>query len=83
MTQLPNFIELPAGILYKATCGNDFIAKIRQAHVENCDEYRKLRSKIATENTWDKRGEQLHRILKEALGDAIPDLDLDGERVSS
>jgi glycosyltransferase involved in cell wall biosynthesis len=74
LSNLPNFIEMPEGVLYKASSSENFVAKILQAHAEDCEEYRNLRAKIAAENTWDKRGEQLHALLKETLGDKIPEL---------
>lgn len=75
ISNMPNFIRQPKGILYRADSANDFIAKIRQAHAEDCDELRALRAKIAAENTWDKRGEQLYDLLKGALGDILPKLE--------
>jgi len=80
ISNMPYYIEMPDGILYRADSPDDFVKKIRKAYAEDCDTYRELRAQIASENTWDKRGEQLHAILKEALGDTIPEL---GESVSS
>jgi len=73
-SDLPNLIEMPTGVVYKATTQEDFVTKVRRAHAEDSDEFRKLRATIAAENTWDRRGEQLHGILKESLGNMIPDL---------
>jgi hypothetical protein len=75
-SNLPNLIELPESISQKATSADDFISKIRIAYKNDCDEYRKLRSEIATENTWDKRGEQLYGILKNILSDIAPDFEV-------
>ncbi|MEI6604274.1 MAG: glycosyltransferase [Verrucomicrobiota bacterium] len=68
-SDLPNLMDFPEGVLVKATSPSDFIEKIRLAYEEDCEEYRVLRRGIASENTWDKRGEQLHGYLNELLGD--------------
>ena len=73
-SDLPNLVRMPEGVLYKARDPNGFVVKIRQSYREDHDELRELRAEIATANTWDKRGEELHGYLKEALGDRIPDL---------
>ena len=75
ISNLENYIEMPQGIFYKAIDAEDFVAKIRKAYSEDCEKYRLLRAKIASENTWDKRGEQLHGILKNAIGDILPNLE--------
>jgi hypothetical protein len=73
MSQLPNFIELPYGVVYTADSADDFVCKIRNASEEDCDEYCEIRFKIASENTWKMRGEQLHTFLKDSLGATLPE----------
>ena len=67
-----NYIKMPYGVFYEAVDADDFVHKIRQAYEEDCSEYQEVRMKIAKENTWDKRGEQLYATVKKALGDEIP-----------
>jgi glycosyltransferase involved in cell wall biosynthesis len=71
ISPLPNFIEFQKGVLYRAENADDFVDKIRQAMGEDCDEYRNIRAKIAAENTWDKRGEQLVKIIEKNIGSII------------
>lgn len=67
ISNMPNFIQMPYGIIYRAHTAEDFIEKIKQAYKEDCQEYVNLRLKIAAENTWDKRGDKLHNIIKNNL----------------
>jgi len=69
ISNLPNYIQLGEGIIYKATSSSDFINKIRQAYNEDCQEYVDLRLKIAAENTWDKRGDELYKIITTAISE--------------
>ena len=74
ISDLPHYMKMPPGVIYRASNQREFVEKVRLAYCEDSDDLRKLRSDIAAENTWDKRGEQLHGYLKEALGDRIPEL---------
>lgn len=74
ISDMPYYLEMPEGVLYRASSADEFLSCIRLAVREDCDRLQELRRKIAAENTWDKRGEQLHGYLKAALGDQIPDL---------
>jgi hypothetical protein len=67
ISTLPNFIEMPKGIYYKAKDKKDFIYQIKKAFDDDCPEYIQLRKKIAQENHWNKRGDQLHEIIQQAL----------------
>lgn len=67
ISDMPNYIEMPDGVIYRAKDAQDFVEKIRQAHEEDCDELIVLRQKIASENTWDERGNGLSEIIKEAM----------------
>jgi glycosyltransferase involved in cell wall biosynthesis len=71
ISDLPHYIQLPRGVLYKANSPKDFVAKIRQAHSEDCEEFVRLRLKIAAENTWDKRGDMLYSIVQQDLGEKL------------
>lgn len=75
ISDMKYYLEVPDGVLYRASSPDEFVAEIRRAHESDCREFRDLRRKIAAENTWDQRGEELHGYLKSALGDRIPDLD--------
>ena len=61
------YIKLPNNVIYQARSSHDFVKKIRQAHNEDCLELIRLRKKIASENTWDKRGDFLHSIIEQDL----------------
>jgi hypothetical protein len=67
ISDLPNYIDLPKGLIYRARTAAEFIAQIRRAYVEDCNEYRKLRAEIAMDNTWDKRGDMLFSIIDRDL----------------
>lgn len=71
ISDMPNYYEFPDGVIYIAHSATDFVKKIREAHAEDCDKFRKLRAKISSDNTWDKRGEQLYSNLKKTLGSSI------------
>ncbi len=75
ISALPHFVELPEGVIYRAHTGEEFVSQIRIAFEEDCEELRETRVKVVRNNTWDKRGEQLHACLKEVLGDGISDLE--------
>lgn len=64
ISNLPNYIKMPEGVIYKAEDAEDFRSKVIKAAVEDCDELRVLRRQVASENTWDKRGEQLWNHVK-------------------
>lgn len=65
ISNLPHYIELPRGVLYKAQSAEDFVAKIRQAYYEDSEDLVRLRSQVATENSWDKRGDLLHATINQ------------------
>lgn len=67
ISDLPHYINLPRGVLYKAKSAAAFVEMIRSARAEDCDEYRALRARIARDNTWDKRGETLWQIIQQDL----------------
>ena len=67
MSDLPHYIKLPEGVIYRAKTAEEFVEQIRRAYHEDCDEYRQLRARIAAENTWDKRGDMLLSIIDRDL----------------
>lgn len=64
---MPNFIEMPYGVIYRAKTAEDFVKKIRRAYKEDNEELINMRLKIAEENTWDKRGDMLYNIIEKAI----------------
>ena len=74
ISNLPNYYEFPRGVLYKATSASDFIAQIRRALEEDSLELVQLRAKIANENTWDRRGDQIYAGIRSDLGKLLPAL---------
>ncbi len=63
ISDLPNFIEMPDGVIYKAKDKKDFVDKIFLAYKNDTVELRKLRAKLALENTWEARGNQINLDL--------------------
>lgn len=59
ISNLPNFLTFPHGIIYKSTSADEFISNIQKAVEEDSDQLISLRLKIANENTWLKRGSQI------------------------
>jgi hypothetical protein len=59
ISDLKNYVKMPPGVIYRARRSNEFLALIRRAQEEDCEEYRCLRADIAANNTWDIRGQQL------------------------
>ncbi|WP_304511573.1 glycosyltransferase [Desulfobacula sp.] len=67
ISDMPNFIDMPIGVLYRAKTAVEFVTKIRQAYEEDNNELINMRLKIAQENTWDKRGVMLCNIIQKRL----------------
>jgi hypothetical protein len=65
ISDMPYYLQMPAGVLYRARTVGEFVAQVRQAYREDCDEFVQTRQKIASENTWDKRGDQLFALLEQ------------------
>jgi hypothetical protein len=64
ISDMPHYIQMPKGILYRAKSAREFVQKIRQAHTEDSPELVELRLRIAGENTWDQRGDLLYSIIR-------------------
>ena len=64
ISNLPHYIDLPRGIIYKANSAEDFVASIRQAFAEDSELLVRERAKLASDNTWDKRGDMLYAIIQ-------------------
>jgi hypothetical protein len=67
ISDLPNYIQMPPGVIYKAKDAEDFRLKVLKAAMDDCDEFREMRRRIASENTWKKRGEQLRGYVSHLL----------------
>lgn len=68
ISNLPNYIKLPEGVIYKAATAGEFVSQIRRAHAEDCLEYINLRAEIARSNTWNMRGDMVFDAVAEDLG---------------
>ena len=68
ISNMPCYIPMPRGVLYRANSALEFVDKIRQARGEDCPEFTELRLRIAQENTWDKRGDMLYSIIQGDTG---------------
>jgi glycosyltransferase involved in cell wall biosynthesis len=71
ISNLPNYIEMPPGIFYKAKSTVEFLTKINLAYREDCYSLTKLRADIALQNTWNKRGELLYSFLKPEINKSV------------
>ncbi len=71
ISNMPNYIEMPYGVIYKADTRSHFIDQIRKAYTKDCGEYIRLRARIAKRNTWNKRGDMLFDLLKQDLAGAV------------
>jgi hypothetical protein len=69
ISDMPYYIEMPKGVLYRAKTADEFVAKVRDAYKEDCETYVQVRKAIAAQNTWDQRGDQLFEILEKAIPD--------------
>lgn len=59
ISDMPNFIEFPEGVIYKVTESDSFDKIVNIANKQNSDLYRKLRLEILLANTWQSRGDQI------------------------
>jgi glycosyltransferase involved in cell wall biosynthesis len=66
-SQLPCFMKLPEEVLVASTSPADFVRRIRSAREGDDDAARRLRSRIAAENTWSKRGSELREIIRKCV----------------
>lgn len=67
ISDMPHYVAMPEGVLYRARTADEFVEAIRRAYDEDCDAYRELRAQIAAANTWDKRGDQLRESIEQDL----------------
>jgi hypothetical protein len=72
ISDMPHYLEMPKGVLYRAKTAGEFINAIRQAHAEDCPEFVETRLRIARENTWDKRGDSLYSMIQRAWAGKLP-----------
>jgi hypothetical protein len=74
ISDLKHYVNLPEGCLYRARTREEFIQQIRRAFREDCTKFQETRWTVACENTWDRRGEQIHGQLRKLCGGKIPPL---------
>ena len=67
ISNLQNYIEMPEGVIYRAQDAEDFRLKVLKAANDDCDQFRAMRRRIASENTWNMRGEQLWGYVNHLL----------------
>jgi hypothetical protein len=79
MSNLPHFLEMPEGVLYRADSPQEFVSQIRKAYAEDCQDYAKRRTTLALENTWDKRGEALLSVIRQDLDHELQNVGFRGE----
>lgn len=64
ISDMPNFIDLGPGIIYRANTKEDFVDKIRIAYYENRETFILNRLELASQNTWEIRGKELKSIIE-------------------
>lgn len=62
-SNLPHLLDLPPSVLVKARTKEDFVQKIIKAFECDSNEQRIERHRIAYENRWEKRGEELFKTI--------------------
>lgn len=71
MSDMPNYIDLPEGVTYRAKTAPEFLSAIRKAFRDDSEDLVRLRMGIAAENTWDIRGNMLRQAVEDDLGTSI------------
>ena len=67
ISDIPAFVDLPPGFLYRARDAAEFVAKVHEAFRADSDSVTKERIALANENTWDIRGDHLRKFLESGL----------------
>ena len=57
ISNMPHYIDMPEGVIYRASTSKEFIDQIYRAVDEDCEKYQEIRAEIALKNTWDSRGD--------------------------
>jgi glycosyltransferase involved in cell wall biosynthesis len=71
ISDMPDFITLPAKFLYRASDVGEFIAEIRRSFEEDCNDLVRSRLEYALNNSWSSRGNYLRDLL--SLKDDAPE----------
>ncbi len=64
ISDMPHFVQLPAGCVYRASSASEFVESVYQAFREDSTAYIHQRLEIAGENHWDSRGQFLQNLLQ-------------------
>ncbi|MEG3066529.1 MAG: glycosyltransferase [Acetomicrobium sp.] len=64
---MPHLFEFPPHVLRKARNKEDFVRKIYEAVEMDSEEHAKERLRIASENTWEKRGKELINLIERGI----------------
>lgn len=67
ISDMPHYLDLGAGIIYRADSPDAFAVQIRTAYREDCEHFRKARFEIAETYSWKKRGVELKEIIERSL----------------
>jgi len=65
ISDMPSFIDLPDGFIYRAFSAESFVQAIRRAAAEDSLELRNARVRLAAEHSWDRRGDTLLQLLRD------------------
>lgn len=64
ISDMPNFLDLGEGIIYRAHDADDFVRTIRHAASADNAELRRRRRDIAAEHHWSRRGRELEEVIR-------------------
>lgn len=67
ISDMPHYLELGEGIIYRAASPDAFAAQIRKAYREDNERFRKARFDIAVKYSWEKRGAELKDVIERSL----------------
>ncbi len=66
-SNMPYLLDLPDHVLRKAESKEDFLSKIFEAFEKDTQEFTSKRTQIASENTWEKRGQELINMIERGI----------------
>ena len=64
ISDLPNFIKMPPNFVYRASSGQEFLEMVYRSVRENSETLHNARTAYAAINTWNARGNELHKLIE-------------------
>jgi len=65
ISDMPSFIDLPDGFVYRASSAEGFVQAVRRAAAEDNLKLRNARVRLAAEHSWDRQGDRLLQLLRD------------------